>query len=376
LSQLKRHFTATFLSALAIVLLFTFTPAYALDIGAKAAVLIDALSGDVLWEKNAAEPLSPASTTKVLTALLSLSLAPEDMPCTVSDKAAAVGESSMHLSAGEKMRLSDLLAGALLESGNDACVAIAENTAGSEALFVDLMNVKAALIGAQSTQMRNTNGLPDDTHLMSASDLAIICRIAMTKPLFAQLVDTPTATVESNFGRHYLKTTNRLLLSAPEVIGIKTGTTDKAGACLAAAMERDGRRVISVVFNSRDRFGESLSLLNYGVDNFINVYFADRGEILAYLGDLPFAENGTPVVAGAEGVATIDKTAMQDLKLEFIWQNGLKAPLSKDQSVGALQLVDSAHNIKAQVPLLIKTNVEKKGGFALFVEKFKRYCFK
>lgn len=163
---------------------------------AEAAILMDLQSGEILYCKNAYESRPPASLTKVMTTILAIEHQPDlSYTATVSPAAAATGESRLNLQAGEQITLENLLYGALLKSGNDACVAIAENVAPDEEDFVWRMNLKAQLLGCVSTTFQNTNGLPDDQHKSCAYDLAVIARYALQNDTFSQIVQTRYATI-------------------------------------------------------------------------------------------------------------------------------------------------------------------------------------
>lgn len=275
-------------------------------ISAKAALLLDAETGQVLWQQNGWQPMPPASTTKILTALLCLDIAPLDREVEVSAQAAAVGESSAGLLRGERFELGELLNAALLKSANDACFAIAEGVAGSEPYFVHLMNVKAAVCGAPTVQVCNTNGLPAEQHRFSCYDLALLTREAMQRPEFKSRVGSQYGMMQGGSYNRSLKNTNRLLTMDEHVTGVKTGTTNAAGACLVSAMERDGRSVIAVVLHSNDRYNDSLRLLNYGIDNFTNVQLVQAGQQLACF--------VTPAGADGEGIWL---AAAQDIYLSL-----------------------------------------------------------
>ena len=251
---------------------------------AKAAILIEANTGKILFQQNADTPLPPASTTKILTTLLAVdSAADAERPRVVSAAAAGVGESSLGLREGEVLSLNELISGALVHSGNDACYAIGEVVAGSEPFFVHWLNVKAAVLGAFSTRAANTNGLPDDTHLMSAGDLAIFSRYLLERPFLAKTVASKYVQLGQDTSFRSYKNTNKLLWQDENVIGIKTGTTDEAGPCLAAAYQSGSARYISVVLNSPDRYGESYSLLRYAASRYVLVDFPCGGTVLACL---------------------------------------------------------------------------------------------
>jgi D-alanyl-D-alanine carboxypeptidase (penicillin-binding protein 5/6) len=249
------------------------------DVAAAGALLLDAETGRILWEENGLTSLPPASTTKILTALLCLDLAPLDREVEVSASAAAVGESSVGLLAGERFTLGELLNAALIKSANDACYAIAEGVAGSEPYFVHLLNVKAAALGAFGANLLNTNGLPAEGHVLSCYDLALLARQAMENAEFRERVGSRYGSMNGGSYNRSLKNTNKLL-NNEYVTGIKTGTTNAAGACLVSSMERDGRSVIAVVLHSSDRYNDSLELLNYGIDGFQNVTVVRQGQQL------------------------------------------------------------------------------------------------
>lgn len=245
------------------------SPVYASEptVHASAAILLDAKTGEILYAKNAYVPRAPASTTKIMTALLAIERGQLDDIVTVSTKAAAVGEASLHLSPGDKLTMRDLLHGALLKSGNDACVALAEAICSSEEEFVNLMNLKARVLGAENTNFYNTNGLPHKDHLTTAYDLALMARYAMSNKDFAEIVGKKEYTIQWLEPKRILKikNTNQLLHSYEWITGVKTGTTNKAGKCLVASGSYQGREMIVVILNSGDRFGEAKRLLEYGL---------------------------------------------------------------------------------------------------------------
>jgi D-alanyl-D-alanine carboxypeptidase (penicillin-binding protein 5/6) len=239
-------------------------------VGARAALLIDADSGQPLFEQRATEPLPPASTTKLMTALLAAESGRYFEPVTV-ETADLVGGSSMGLTAGETLNLRDLLDGLLIASGNDAAYAVARHLGARQpgpgrpvARFVARMNARAAELGMRGASFRNPEGLDEPGHLMSAADLALLARAALRQPVIAQIVATPATTVHSSKRAYALRSTNLLLGDLPGALGVKTGTTDAAGECLVALVERDGRRLLSVLLGSGDRYVETTNLMGWG----------------------------------------------------------------------------------------------------------------
>ncbi|MCL2817019.1 MAG: D-alanyl-D-alanine carboxypeptidase [Clostridiales bacterium] len=329
-------------------------------VSAKAAILIDMRSGQVLWEKNACEPLPPASLTKVLTAITAIENAALEQLVLISPAAAAVGESSINLRAGEKLTIAELLQGALLPSGNDACHAIAEGVAGSESLFVHLLNLKAMALGAYGASIHNTNGLPHERHLMTAHDLALISRYAMQNGFFAESVRARYATIGQGISTRHLKNTNKLLWLDPEVIGIKTGTTDAAGPCLLAAKNGNGMTLLSVVLNSDDRYGDSLALLNYGIKNYRPLDIIAKGEVLAVLPVTGGQAEFVAVYAANDGYCLYPVSKKG--KMSMVWQlpEKLEAPVRKGQAVGRVSFVDDEGASWGYVDLLAADDVAGK----------------
>lgn len=234
-------------------------------ITAEAAILIDGKTGEILYEKNAFEPRPPASLTKVMTALLAVELGDLKATVSVSENAAHTGESRLNLMAGESIDLENLLYGALLKSGNDTCVAIGEYIGGDEKKFVEMMNLKAKLLGCGQTNFVNTNGLPDPSHYSTAYDLSLMARAGLQNPTFKTIVQTQYYTVHwKNKRQVQIKNTNRLLQFYDGAIGVKTGTTNAAGQCLIAAAQRNDTQLIVVVLKSSNRFLDSTILLDYG----------------------------------------------------------------------------------------------------------------
>lgn len=226
---------------------------------AAAALVVDLDSNQTLYALNPDRPLPPASTVKIMTALVVLQQVSVDEMVTISYNAAAMPGSRMGLAAPERLTVRDLLYGLLLPSGNDAAVALAEYVAGSEEAFVQLMNHQAAVLGLRTTSFANVHGLDAPGMTTSAADLVMITRAALAYPLFDQIVATPSATV---VGR-VVTNTNELLGSYPGADGIKTGTTDAAGECLVASVTQAGHRVVAVVLGSADRYRDVRALLDF-----------------------------------------------------------------------------------------------------------------
>jgi serine-type D-Ala-D-Ala carboxypeptidase (penicillin-binding protein 5/6) len=231
-----------------------FSDSFAVTIKSRAAVVMDASTDEVLYSKEPSRQLPPASTTKLMTAILALEKKPLSDIVTVTKNASHVRPFKAGLKEGSRVTVEALLYAALLKSANDAAVALAEAVAGSEEQFVSLMNQKAAAIGAIDTRFINATGLPGPDQHTTALDLAKIMACAITFPKLKEIIGTLSARVSTEEGRTFaLKNTDRLLWSDEEVIGGKTGFTLSAGHCFVCAAENSSKRIIVAVLGSPNR---------------------------------------------------------------------------------------------------------------------------
>jgi serine-type D-Ala-D-Ala carboxypeptidase (penicillin-binding protein 5/6) len=243
--------------------------------GADAAILVDARDGSPILQKDPNERHSIASTTKLMTALLTLERARPDDVFTAADYKPLTVESKIDLRPGERMLVSDLLEGLMLESANDAAVTLAEGIAGSREGFVDEMNARAEDLGLEDTSYANPIGLDDPLNYSTANDLASLARLLLRDERFAEIVDMASATLESGARRRVVENRNDLIARVPAVDGVKTGYTGNAGYVLVgSATGSTGARVISVVLGEPSeaaRDEESLALLRYGLAQYRRV---------------------------------------------------------------------------------------------------------
>lgn len=303
-------------------------------VSARAAILIDAKNGAILFEKNAFRQMDPASTTKIMTALLVIEHGNLNRMVTVSRRADATPGSSLHIGEGQQYTRMDLLKGMLLRSGNDASVALAESEAGSVERFVAEMNVKAQRLGAFNTAYENTHGLTRPGHYSSAYDLALISRAALKLPLFQEIVGSQEQTI-MELKRHRSRTvhnTNQLLYGFPGADGVKTGTTDAAGKCLVASATRDNRQLIAVVLKSGNRWGDAQQLLSWGFDYWSTVQAVPAGAVVTSRE----VAGGNP---GSVGIAAhhaiwVDVPESGRYQTHVAVPNRLRAPLRKQRPVG------------------------------------------
>jgi len=305
-------------------------------VSAGAAVVMDWQTGEVLYEKDAFRRRDPASTTKVLTALIALERGDLNAPVKVSRRAAYTPGSSMYIKPGEVYSLHDLLYGLLLRSGNDAATAIAEHIAGSVEEFAKLMNARAKEIGALNSHFVNPHGLTEPDHYTTAYDLALITREALKNPIFAEIVSMPQATLTyENLHRDVvLHNTNRLLHMLPGADGVKTGTTAAAGNCLIASATRDEHKLIAVVLHAGDRWSDSARLLEWGFANFRMTYLGRKGEVLLRAPVRSGMPGQVPLALGSDLFVLHAKGDGPTPHLEVEYTPRLQAPIRKGEVLG------------------------------------------
>ncbi len=242
------------------------TPGEGVKTSAKAHILLEVSSGAVLAQKNADARLPMASTTKIMTALVALEALPPDTSVKIPAAAVGVEGSSVYLAQDEILTLRELLYALLLESANDAAVAIAIAVDGSVEAFADRMNRRAAQLGLTDTHFANPHGLDDDAHYTTAHELAQITRAALDNPDFREIVSTQKAVIplHGSEGVRLLLNHNRLLREYSGCIGVKTGFTKKTGRCLVSAAGRDGVELIAVTLGAPDDWNDHRALLDYG----------------------------------------------------------------------------------------------------------------
>lgn len=265
-----------------LVLFCAMPPVKAEGVSAQSYLLMDAKTGAVLEEKSADARLPMASTTKIMTALVVIErLKPTEM-VTVSPEAVGTEGSTVYLYAGERLSVRDLLFALMLESANDAAVALAIHAAGSTERFVAWMNEKALQLELSNTQFQNPHGLSEEAHYSSARDLALIMREALSQEFFRALIaaQTYSVPVSETGAAHYFHNHNRLLRAYGACIGGKTGYTKRAGRCLVTAAERDGAALIAVTLNAPDDWRDHTLLFERGFALYRVRILAEKGELL------------------------------------------------------------------------------------------------
>lgn len=317
------------------------------SVTAAAAILVEPTTMTVLYARREHQPRPPASTTKILTALLALERGRLDDVVTVSRRAAAVPGSTIHLRAGQKISLSDLIVGLLMRSGNDAATAIAEHVAGTEAAFVHWMNRRARELGATNSRFANPHGLDAPNHYTTAFDLAHLARLAMTMPTFKDVVGRREY-VPPGSGRSW-RNTNRLLWALEGTEGIKTGTTGGAGNCLVAAVSRDGVRLIAVVLGSRDRWLDTRRLIEWGFAAFHMVTGAAAGQSVVEA-RVPGGIGSLQATPATDLTFMAHEDELRQVRIEAALDPAM-APIAKGARVGHVRAV-VGDEVRREVPLL------------------------
>ena len=341
-----------------------------LPVEAKAALLMEKETGQVLFAKEEHQRLEPASVTKIMTLLLTMEaisrgeLRYEDT-VTVSKNASSMGGSQVYLSEGEQITVEELLKAVCVSSGNDASVALAEQVSGVTELFVQQMNNRAKELGMVDTCFLNPTGLPAEGHVTSAYDIALMSReLILHQPDLRRFTTIWMDTIRG--GEFGLSNTNKLIRFYEGATGLKTGSTDAAGYCISATAERSGMELIAVVLGgetSQQRFEDAKTLLNYGFSTYAlaDVTPAERQIVPVKLGRAPSVE----AVLEA-GKLLVGKGQAGSLSQTVTLREDLVAPVEKGQTVGTLT-VQCGDATLAELPLTAADTVERMTWGNLFV---------
>ncbi|MBB6214862.1 D-alanyl-D-alanine carboxypeptidase (penicillin-binding protein 5/6) [Anaerosolibacter carboniphilus] len=338
------------------------------DISAPSGILIDAETGDILYEKNAFEAMYPASTTKIMTAILTLENTKLQDIVTIDKETPFTDGTRIYVIEGETFTVEQLLYALLVESANDAAVALAKHISGSVEEFAKLMNKRAKELGAKNTHFVNPNGLPNSEHVTTAYDLAMIAKYAMTLPLFPDIVKTVNYQIpptDKQPETRYLRSSNRFLwgvggsnkinykgqwinIKYDIIEGIKTGYTIQAQQCLVTSAKKDGHRLISVVLKAQGTniYTDTRTLIDYGFDNFSFIKLTD----------------------GSRSVKNVPIEDGQEATLELITQKELYKALPKDEATPQInESIEISKELRAPIHQgdIVGTLVFSSNGTAL-----------
>jgi D-alanyl-D-alanine carboxypeptidase (penicillin-binding protein 5/6) len=333
------------------------------QIAATSYILMDAKTGEILVEENADIPLPPASLTKIMTSYIAAYELEQgtvtlDDSVHISVKAWQMDGSKMFIQEGTEVRFEDLLRGMIIQSGNDASVAIAEHIAGSEEAFADMMNQHAEILGLENTYFLNASGMPDALHTMSARDLSLL-----SKAMIERFPEHYAMYAEREFTFNEIRQPNRnsLLFRDRNVDGIKTGFTDEAGYCLVASATRDDMRLIAVVMgtNSTDaRAIESQKLLTYGFRFYQTLQLFENNEVLSTDRVWSGRTNAVDIGIADQVYVTIPRGQEDNLQTDLVIEESLKAPITAGQVLGNV-IISLGDNIYYDGPVVAMEVVER-----------------
>ena len=358
--------------------------AAAIETQARNAILMDYDTGQYLYVKDHEKMVPPASMSKLMTVNMifeklkdgSLSL---DDTFTVSERAwklggAASGGSTMFLKIGEKVRVEDILKGILIQSGNDACIVAAENLAGSEDDFAEMMNKRARELGLNNSSFANSTGLPHPDQKMSVEDLAKLARhIIKEFPEFYHIFS------EKYYTHNNITQGNRnpLLYSMPNADGLKTGHMEEAGFCLTASAKKGERRLIEVMTgmnSNKERSEEAERLMEWGFREFNNYNLLNKGQEIAEIPVVFGNEKEVRLVVPETVKRTLKKSQAPKIKMTAVYDKPVKAPVAAGDKLGEVRIELDGQEME-NVPLVADKNIEKLGFFGRIGQNLKYLLF-
>lgn len=360
------------------------SPAAALETKAKNVILMDYDTGEYLFAENAFVPVAPASMSKLMTVYVLFSklkdgtLSLEDV-FSVSENAwrtggAASGSSTMFLPIGSKVTVENLIKGIIIQSGNDACIVAAENIAGSEEDFAELMNAKAKELGLKNSHFVNSTGLPHPDHRMSAEDLA-----RLAQALIRDFPEYYSVFSQKSFTYNNILQGNRnpLLYSMSDADGLKTGHTAEAGFCLTASVKRGDRRLIGVMTglkSNKERSEEAEKLMNWGFREFNNYkvfkQFQRIVSVPVYMGE----EKSIDLAVDEDVIMTIARSKARDVKLTAVYEKPVKAPVAQGDKLGEVKIEIPGGEVKT-VSLYADHSIRKLGFWGRILSNVKYLLF-
>ncbi|MBQ9271786.1 MAG: D-alanyl-D-alanine carboxypeptidase [Alphaproteobacteria bacterium] len=364
--------------------IFAAIQANAFETTARNAILMDFATGEYLFEKNITEAVPPASMSKLMTVYILMRKIKDgsiklDDTFSVSENAwrkggAATGGSTMFLSIGDNVSVENLIKGIVIQSGNDACIVVAENIAGTEEDFALLMNKTAQELGLKHSSFANSTGLPHPDQKMSMEDLAIL-----SQHIISEFPDLYAYFKEKEFKYNNIKQGNRnpLLYTMSGADGLKTGHTEEAGFCLAASAIKDGRRLIGVMSgmnSNKERSEESERLMSWGFREFSNIQMFDAGQIVTTAKVWYGKEPTVDMAVAQKVIKTVHNSQTDNIKTTAEFDEPIKAPIKKGDTIGMLK-IEIAEQKPLEVPLIAVNDVAKVGLAGRFWANLKYFLF-
>lgn len=339
-----------------------------LEITAESALLVDADSGKVIYEKNADKRLAPASMTKLMTLILAVEALKDgrvsyDETVVASENAWRLGGSQIYLEPGEKMTYRDMLVAIAVGSANDSCVAVAEHLEGSHEAFVEKMNKKASELGMKNTNYVNSYGLPDPDHYTCAKDMVTLGRFALNYPELMEL--TSIKEYDLRGGEFVLYNTNKLLWWYDGADGFKTGWTNEAKYCLVSTVKRNDLRLVATVMGCpepRGNFRDSMTIYNYGFARYTYKAFANQGAVCGLTRVGKGVSEAVEVVAGGNIGSICEKGQEKQVTWKRSITSYVNAPVKKGDRLGEAQVFVNGKLVK-KIPLLAAKDVAQASPF-------------
>ncbi len=336
------------------------------SLSSPSAILLDGYSGKVLFEKDADKKLPPASVTKIMTMLLVMEAIDGgqisfDDVVTVSENAAKKEGSHIFLAPNEQMSVRDLMKGVAVASGNDASVALGEYLAGSHEKFVEKMNLRAKELGMTNTHFVNCNGLDAEGHLTTVRDIGIMTTELLKHPKIFEFTTIWTDTLRD--GTFDLANTNKLIRFYEGANGMKTGSTSKAGCCISATALRDGMQLVAVIMgapNSKERFSDASTLLNYGFGGFENSILGVSDKVYKHIQVNKGVSQTVPIKLKNNFSSVLPKGKAKEITSKETIPEIVESPIKKGQKIGEITYFAGSEKIGA-VDLIATENVEKIG---------------
>lgn len=346
---------------------------------AKSAIMIEASTGEILFQKNKDEKLAPASMTKMMSMLLIMeeiengNLKWNEM-ITTSEKASSMGGSQIFLKVGEKMTVEDLLKGVAIASGNDAVVALAERVSGSEEQFVKRMNTRAQDLGLKNTNFINATGLTADNHYSSAYDMSLIAKELVKHEKILEFTSTYEDYLRKDTkSPFWLVNTNRLVRFKEGVDGLKTGFTDEAGYCLTATMKKDNMRLITVVMkeeNTSKRSADTTKMLDYGFNIYMVQTILDEKTTIEKK-KVELGKTLTTEIVPKENITILNKKSEEQKNITYKTNiNKIIAPVKKGDKVGTIDIIED-NNIISTIDATVKEDILKANILTIYLRNLK-----